>query len=147
MGPRPTNRGWHERSKTSPLSAATGEAERAARLRGRRGAALQAGSVIAPPCQEFNARYIAQTSSQSGDATFAVAWQDGEAMSLSETIDLALGEAQTMHPRTRVGMERIVSHSPKAMKSRRSSPMPAGFGVPRSFPLPSSSAVRAAKPA
>ena len=92
-----TNKPWLARAfeNFALVAAATGEAERAARLFGAAAAQRSKLGVSLPPHdQEFNARYIAQTSSQLGGATFAVAWQDGEAMSLAEAIDLALGKAQ-----------------------------------------------------
>ena len=55
-----------------------------------------------------------------GDVRRSVAGRGSDVTCGSDQPRAGRGASAT-HPRTRVGMERIVSHSPKAMKSRRSS--------------------------
>jgi hypothetical protein len=93
LWPLLTNKPWLARAMENfaLIAAATDEPEHAARLFGV-AAALRTklGASLPPNDRAFNQRYIGDVSEALGEAGFAKAWDEGEAMSEEQAIDYAL---------------------------------------------------------
>jgi tetratricopeptide (TPR) repeat protein len=93
LWPLLTNKPWLARAMENfaLIAAATDEPEHAARLFGV-AAALRTrlGASLPPNDRAFNQRYIGDVSEALGEAGFAKAWDEGEAMSEEQAVDYAL---------------------------------------------------------